>query len=60
MRDAGKSLAHRQSIENVDVAKLSPAALTAGNAEEGKMEGGKGGGRKEEKYNEAGRRDKKI
>lgn len=37
------NLSHTESTEIVDVAKLSPAALTAGNAEEGEMERGKGG-----------------
>lgn len=41
-RDVGKSLSYRQSTEMVDAAKLSPAALTAGNAEEEEVEGGKG------------------
>lgn len=49
----------------VDIAKLSPAALTAGNTEEGEMDGARGGGRggKREggqKQNEAGRRDERM
>lgn len=38
VRDVGKSLAHRPSTEIVDAAKHSPAAFTAGNAEEGDIE----------------------
>lgn len=48
---ANLSHTHRQSTEIVDVAKLSPAALTAGNTEEGETEretgGVRGEGRKE-------------
>lgn len=43
---------HRQSTEIVDVAKLSPAALTAGNTEEGETEGGRGGGSEGKKVGE--------
>lgn len=47
------SFSHTHSTETVDVAKLSPAALTAENTEEGELEGGekknKKGGEEEER-----------
>lgn len=51
------NLSHTQSTDTVDVAKLSPAALTAGNTEEEEEEGAtRGGGGKEDR----GWRDKKM
>ncbi len=49
---------HTQSTDIVDVAKLSPAALTAGNKEEAETEGAREAGRGEGKEEREGGRMK--